>query len=137
MAGLVATLAVDREAMAAAADDGYTTATTLADALVRRGVPFRVAHHVVGALVGRAERDGDPAARRPAAVGRRRRAPRPPTIRPRGRSRTSPGSRQTLLAAATIEGSLAAADVTGGTAPARVRAAIAAARARLDASAAR
>jgi argininosuccinate lyase len=58
MAGLVATLSVNREAMAVAAEDGYTTATTLADALVRRGVPFRVAHHVVGALVGRAERDG-------------------------------------------------------------------------------
>src|SRR6476620_9175260 len=58
MAGLVATLAVNREAMAAAAEDGYTTATTIADALVRRGVPFRVAHHVVGALVGRAEREG-------------------------------------------------------------------------------
>ncbi|MBA2720198.1 MAG: argininosuccinate lyase, partial [Chloroflexi bacterium] len=57
-AGLIATLTIDRERMAEAAADGYTTATTLADALARRGVPFRAAHHVVGELVGRAERDG-------------------------------------------------------------------------------
>src|SRR5215207_1945230 len=47
MAGLVRTLEIDRARMADAAADGYTTATTLADALVRRGVPFRAAHHVV------------------------------------------------------------------------------------------
>ena len=41
LTGLVATLVIDRERMADAAADGYTTATTLADALVRRGVPFR------------------------------------------------------------------------------------------------
>ena len=34
--------------MRAAAEDGFTTATAVADALVRRGVPFRAAHHVVG-----------------------------------------------------------------------------------------
>src|SRR6476661_4491373 len=132
MAGLVATLAVNREAMAAAAEDGYTTATTLADALVRRGVPFRVAHHVVGALVGRAERDG---IRRladlpPSAVVDELRVADDPAARALA---AEPGTAEALLAAATIEGSLAAADVTGGTAPARVRAAIAAARARLDA----
>ena len=48
LAGLISTLSVDRDAMATAAAEGYTTATTLADALVRRGVPFRSAHHVVG-----------------------------------------------------------------------------------------
>src|SRR3954453_19516536 len=58
LAGLVATLAVDRARMAEAASDGYTTATTLADALVRTGVPFRTAHHVVGDLVARAEAAG-------------------------------------------------------------------------------
>jgi len=136
MAGLVATLAVNREAMAAAAEDGYTTATTLADALVRRGVPFRVAHHVVGALVGRAERDG---IRRLAdlplsAVVDELRVADDPAARALA---AEPGTAEALLAAATIEGSLAAADVTGGTAPARVRAAIAAARTRLDAEASR
>ena len=44
--------------MRAAADEGYTTATAVADALVRRGVPFRVAHHVVGSLVAQAEEAG-------------------------------------------------------------------------------
>ena len=58
MAGLVATLAVDRGRMRAAAEEGFTTATAVADALVRRGVPFRVAHHVVGRLVAEAERGG-------------------------------------------------------------------------------
>ena len=56
MAGLLDTLAVDRERMRAAAEEGYTTATAVADALVRRGIPFRVAHHVVGSLVARRRR---------------------------------------------------------------------------------
>ena len=58
MAGLIATLTVDRERMRAAAGEGYTTATAVADALVRRGVPFRTAHHVVGSLVAQAEAEG-------------------------------------------------------------------------------
>jgi argininosuccinate lyase len=37
--------------MAKAADDGFATATDLAEYLVRRGVPFREAHEVVGNLV--------------------------------------------------------------------------------------
>ena len=136
MAGLVATLTVNREAMAAAAEDGHTTATTLADALVRRGVPFRVAHHVVGALVGRAEEEG---IRRladlpPSAVVDELRAANDPKTRSLA---AEPGIAEALLAAATIDGSLAAADVIGGTAPVRVRAAIAAARTRLDAEPAR
>src|SRR6476620_9296435 len=58
MSGLLDTLSVDRERMRAAADEGYTTATAVADALVRRGIPFRVAHHVVGSLVAQAEEAG-------------------------------------------------------------------------------
>src|SRR6478752_3213689 len=57
MTGLVETLTVDAEKMRAAAGQGYTTATAVADALVRRGIPFRAAHHVVGALVAAAEKD--------------------------------------------------------------------------------
>ncbi len=53
-----ATLAVHREAMRRAAEEVFTTATAVADALVRRGVPFRAAHHVVGGLVAEAERRG-------------------------------------------------------------------------------
>ena len=56
LAGLLDTVAVDRERMREAADEGYTTATAVADALVRRGIPFRVAHHVVGSLWPRPRR---------------------------------------------------------------------------------
>jgi len=39
-------------------DDGYLDATALAEYLVGRGVPFRKAHGIVGALVARCEREG-------------------------------------------------------------------------------
>jgi argininosuccinate lyase len=42
---------VRRERMAAAAERGYLNATDLADYLVRQGMPFREAHHVVGRAV--------------------------------------------------------------------------------------
>ena len=51
MTGLIAALRVDEARMAAAAGDGYTTATSVADTLVELGVPFRAAHHIVGRLV--------------------------------------------------------------------------------------
>jgi len=131
MAGLIATLAIDRDRMRSAADEGYTTATTLADALVRRGVPFRTAHHVVGALVGRAERDGvrQLANMPPAVLGDLLAASDDPTARALAGDEDASTE---CLRAATIERSLAAADVIGGTAPGRVAAAIAAVRARLD-----
>ena len=130
-AGLIATLTIDRDRMAAAAADGYTTATTLADALVRRGVPFRAAHHVVGALVGRAEADGTRLLSDVAAADFAALLAAADDETARGLA-SDPAAVADLLAAATVEGSLAAADVIGGTAPKRVVAAIAAARARLD-----
>jgi len=51
---------IHREACLAAAADPALLATDLADYLVRRGVPFRQAHHAVGALVALAERRGKP-----------------------------------------------------------------------------
>src|SRR6516225_10075759 len=51
MAGLVATLRVNPERLRRAASVGFTLATDLADYMVRRGVPFREAHEVVGLLV--------------------------------------------------------------------------------------
>ena len=134
LAGLLATLSVDHERMAAAAEEGYTTATALADALVRRGVPFRTAHHVVGALVADAEAAAAPTL---AAVDPRALVSRlGQTDDPAARALADDGaaSAAELLASASVEASLAAADVTGGTAPRRVAAAIAAARARLDRS---
>ncbi|MFQ5593876.1 MAG: argininosuccinate lyase [Anaerolineae bacterium] len=53
VAGVVETLHVDEGRMAAALDDAML-ATDLADYLVRRGVPFREAHGVVGRLVRKA-----------------------------------------------------------------------------------
>jgi argininosuccinate lyase len=59
MTGMMADLRPDPERMRAAAGAGFATATDLADWLVRaRGMPFREAHHVTGALVARAEAQG-------------------------------------------------------------------------------
>ena len=56
-AGVVCTLHVDGVRMQDALDDGML-ATDLADYLVRRGVPFRESHHLVGQVVRRAEELG-------------------------------------------------------------------------------
>ena len=59
MTGMVSDLAVSGHAMKAAAGAGYSTATDLADWLVREaGLPFREAHHVTGAAVALAEEKG-------------------------------------------------------------------------------
>jgi argininosuccinate lyase len=52
LAGMVATMTVRSERLAAAAPVGYTLATEVADWLVRRGVAFRDAHEITGQLVG-------------------------------------------------------------------------------------
>ena len=130
MAGLVETLAVDAGRMRAAAGEGYTTATAVADALVRRGIPFRAAHHIVGSLVAQAEAAGlgldeitDGMVEQTIA------ACDDPTAKALA---TDPGLGDELRSAASIDGALASCDVIGGTAPRRVAAALAAARARLD-----
>ena len=51
MAGLIATLRVNPERLRRMSSVGFTLATDLAEYLVRRGVPFREAHEVVGHLV--------------------------------------------------------------------------------------
>ncbi len=48
---MVKGLKIDREAMLIAAGGGYSTATEVADYLVRKGLPFREAHEVVGKIV--------------------------------------------------------------------------------------
>jgi argininosuccinate lyase len=59
MTGMIETLTFNREAMATAARWGYSTATDLADWLVRAaGVPFRQAHHITGRVVALAEARG-------------------------------------------------------------------------------
>jgi argininosuccinate lyase len=57
--GMIADVAFDRERLAGAAGEGFTTATDLADWLVRAGgVPFRESHHISGRAVALAERKG-------------------------------------------------------------------------------
>lgn len=51
-------ISVDRERAAAAASSGYMNATELADYLVRKGMPFREAHELVGKIVRRAIESG-------------------------------------------------------------------------------
>jgi argininosuccinate lyase len=59
MAGMVRDMKVNRDRMKAAAGAGFSTATDLADWLVRKlNLPFREAHHVTGRVVALAEGKG-------------------------------------------------------------------------------
>ncbi|MFK7836705.1 MAG: argininosuccinate lyase [Sulfitobacter sp.] len=59
MEGMVRDMTGQRENLAAAAGSGFSTATDLADWLVRvLGLPFRDAHHITGSLVAMAEAQG-------------------------------------------------------------------------------
>jgi len=129
LSGLLDTLTIDAQRMRAAAAEGYTTATAVADALVRRGVPFRAAHHIVGSLVAQAEEAGLGLDEVPDAM--------------LGMALAAAGDDQArslaeeadigdaLRSAAGIDGALASCDVTGGTAPRRVAEALDVARRRL------
>ena len=111
-------MTVNRERMRAAAASGFSTATDLADALVRDGVPFREAHAIVGRSVAWCiehgcelhEMDADASA----AID--------PRLRPE------------MVRALSVEASVAARDHVGGTAPAQVRAQCAGWRQRLQAA---
>jgi len=117
-ADLVANLQVQRERMQSAACQGFTTATDLADYLVRKSVPFRDAHAIVGKAVRLAiERGIDLAALDIATL--------------RG---FHDAIDEDVYAVLRPEGSVALRDHPGGTAPARVRAAAARARERLAGS---
>ncbi len=104
MAGLTATLVFDAERMAALAPAGYTLATDIAEWLVRRGVPFRVAHETAGATVRVAETRG---------VGL---ADLTDAELAQVSAELTPEVREVL----TVTGSVAARDSRGGTAPEQV-----------------
>ncbi|MCB1290789.1 argininosuccinate lyase [Mycolicibacterium sp.] len=104
MAGLVATLGFDVERMAALAPAGYTLATDIAEWLVRRGVPFRVAHESAGAAVRVAESRG---------VGLEE-------LTDSELAEISPQLTPEVREVLTVTGSVAARDARGGTAPERV-----------------
>jgi argininosuccinate lyase len=114
-AGMVRDLEPDRERLRAAAGRGYSTATDLADWLVRvPGLPFRQAHHVTGEIVKRAEARGCTLAELPLAE-----------LQAVERAIT-PAVYEVLA----VEHSAASRISLGGTAPVRVREAAAAARRR-------
>jgi argininosuccinate lyase len=116
--------------MAAAAATGFTTATAVSDVLVEMGVPFRVAHHVVGEVVRRQESAGATSLEAtPDEVWRAALAAADePVAAGLAADATVP---ERLRRAATVQASLARADVIGGTAPGRVAAELARARERL------
>jgi argininosuccinate lyase len=129
LSGVLDTLAVDVSRMHEAATEGYTTATAVADALVRRGVPFRAAHHIVGTLVAQAEEAGLGLDAVPdGMVGLALAAAGDDQARALAET---PGIGDELRAAASIDGALSSCDVIGGTAPGRVVQALTAARDRL------
>ena len=115
-AGAVAATRINEQRLREAAADPALLATEAADFLVRRGVPFRQAHEIVGQVVREAERRGESWAALPLA-----------------KLKTfSPLFDESLHAALTVEAALARRSVPGGTAPEAVRAALAECRARLS-----
>ncbi len=69
MAGMVADMEPDVARMRQAAGEGYSTATDLADFLVRTlQLPFREAHHVTGRVVAKASEAGVPLDKLPLAL---------------------------------------------------------------------
>ena len=116
MHGMVASIKFNEAKMRAAAASGFSTATDLADWLVRAaGVPFREAHDITGRAVKAAEAKGVTldglSDAELAAID----------------ARLTPAVRGVL----SVEASVASRTSFGGTAPANVRAAIAEARTRL------
>jgi argininosuccinate lyase len=130
MTGLIGTLGIGRDRMRVAAAEGYTTATAVADALVRRGVAFREAHRIVGSLVAQAEEAGVGLDALPDSMVSFALGASDDLVARDVAADASVGD--ALREAASVEGAMATCDVIGGTAPARVAVALAAARERLD-----
>jgi len=115
MTGMIDDLEVDAARMRNAAKMGFSTATDLADWLVREaGIPFRDAHHIVGRVVRLAEERGCALAELP-----------PAELRSIDRRLTAGA-----LAVLDVDASVRSRTSQGGTAPVRVKAAAAAARRR-------
>ena len=115
MTGMIHDARFDAEAMRAAAEKGFVTATDLADWLVRaRDIPFRQAHRIVGELVMRAEAAGCGLAELPIETLRE----------------VEPRLDEAAYAVLGIDEAVRGRNSPGGTAPERVREALAAARER-------
>jgi argininosuccinate lyase len=117
LAPFVSALRFRTDRLRALAGESYSTATDLADYLVRRGVPFRLAHEVVGKAVALALGRGCPLQEVPLAE----------------LQALSPLFKADFREAVTVESSLAARAAYGGTAPKAVEQALAEARALVEA----
>ena len=116
MTGMVRDLSANRDVLAQAAASGFSTATDLADWLVRTlGLPFREAHHVTGALVKLAEDKGCDL----------------PDLSLAEMQSAHPGISQAVYSVLGVHNSVASRVSYGGTAPAQVRARVAEWKARL------
>ncbi len=104
------------ESMREAARRGFSTATDLADYLVRKGLPFRDAHEVVGKAVAHGVASGQDLAEMELAT----------------LQGFYPGISADVFEVLTLEGSVAARDHLGGTAPRQVAAAAERAREQLQ-----
>jgi argininosuccinate lyase len=110
MTGMVGDMTANREVMTAAAGAGFSTATDLADWCVRiLGLPFREAHHVTGALVAMAEKQGIDL----------------PDLTLAQMQSVHPGITAEVFAVLGVENSVASRTSYGGTAPVMVRAQVA------------
>ena len=119
LAGMMETVEFVPERMRAAAASGFSTATDLADWLVREAdVPFREAHHITGRAVKAAEERGCDLAELPLDVLR--------SIDARIDER--------VYGVLSVDASVRSRTSYGGTAPKRVREQIAAAKPKLDSS---
>jgi len=116
-ADMVGSIAVNAENMKQAALEGFSTATDLADYLVKKGLPFRDAHEAVALAVRHAEGRGIDLAQVPLA----------------DLQTFSNLIDETVYAVLTLDGSAASRNHIGGTAPAQVRAAVLRARQRISA----
>ncbi|MDZ4363774.1 argininosuccinate lyase [Brevundimonas sp.] len=117
MTAMVAALIPNTERMRAAAGSGFSTATDLADWLVRElNLPFRKAHHVTGHAVKRAEALGVDLSQLPLAE----------------LQALEPGITSEVYKVLTAEASCASRQSFGGTAPEQVRARIAEWKSRLS-----
>ncbi len=106
MTGMVRDMKPVPETLRAAAASGFSTATDLADWLVRvLGLPFRQAHHVTGRLVARAEELGVDLADLPLEEMRK----------------VEPRITEDVYSVLTVENSVASRTSYGGTAPENVR----------------
>jgi argininosuccinate lyase len=114
-ADMVPAITCNEDKMRAATLQGFATATDLADYLVRKGVPFRDAHEIVGKSVALGVETGRDLAE----------------MSLEELQQFSDVIGEDVFEVLTLEGSVAARDHIGGTAPAQVRAAIARARERL------